>query len=74
MFTVAKIARVLFSPKKMVKKGYYGDEGLGLVWDRIKVRWMALFITSNGLLFLHHFTLILHHSILVRQNFEQPVR
>ena len=25
-----------FLTKKMVKKGYYGNEGFGLAWDRLK--------------------------------------
>ena len=28
---------VTFLTKKMVKKGYYENESLGLAWDRIKV-------------------------------------
>ena len=30
----------------MVKKGYCRNEGLGLAWDRIKVRQMNLYITT----------------------------
>ena len=30
----------------MVKNGYYGYEDLDLVWDRIKVRQVASFITT----------------------------
>ena len=30
----------------MVKKGYYGNEGLGLAWDHIKVHQMNPFITT----------------------------
>ena len=30
----------------MVKKGYYGNEGLGLAWDRVKVRQINLFQTT----------------------------
>ena len=31
----------------MFKKGYYGNKGLGLAEDRIKMRRMNLFITTN---------------------------
>ena len=31
----------------MVKKWYYGNEFFGLVWDRIKVRQVGLFITTT---------------------------
>ena len=31
----------------MVKKGYYGNEGFALGWDRIKVRQVASFYTTN---------------------------
>ena len=31
----------------MVKKGYYGNEGLGLAWDCIEVRQMNPFCTTT---------------------------
>ena len=31
----------------LVKKRYYGNEGLSLAWDRIKVCQVALFITTS---------------------------
>ena len=30
----------------MVKKGYYGSGNLGLAWDRMKLSYFALFITT----------------------------
>ena len=39
MVRVGKIAESsFFNKKKMVKKGYCGNEGLGLAWDRMEVR------------------------------------
>ena len=32
----SKLLWVLFQPKKMAKKEYRGNEGLGLAWDRMK--------------------------------------
>ena len=37
----------LFWLKKVVKKGYCGNESLSLVWDRMKVCQVALFNTTN---------------------------
>ena len=34
----------------MVKNGYYGNEGFGLAWDRIEVRYIGRFITTEILL------------------------
>ena len=31
----------------MVKKGYYGNEGLGLAWNQIGVRKVALYSTTE---------------------------
>ena len=31
----------------MVKKGYYGNEGLGLPWDHMKVSQTNLFTTTH---------------------------
>ena len=36
-----KLQRVLFQQKKMAKKGYCGNEGLGLAWDRMEMRQVA---------------------------------
>ena len=36
-----------FLTEKMVKNGYYGNEGFGLAWDGIEVRQIGLFITTN---------------------------
>ena len=36
-----------FLTKKMVKKEYYENEGFGLAWDRIEVRQMNPFITTE---------------------------
>ena len=33
----------------MVKKKYYGNEGLSLAWYRIKLSQVALFVTTSGL-------------------------
>ena len=30
----------------MIRKGYCGNEGLGLAWDQIKVRQIALYVTT----------------------------
>ena len=32
--------------KKVVKKGYCGNENLGLTWDHMKVSLMTLFYTT----------------------------
>ena len=37
MVREGKIADSSFLPKKMVKKGYCGNEGFWFSWDRIKV-------------------------------------
>ena len=36
-----------FLTKKMVKKWYCGNEGLSLAWDRIEVRQVAPFNTTD---------------------------
>ena len=46
MVRVGKIAESSCLAEKMVKKGYCGTEGLGLAWDGIKVREIALNMTS----------------------------
>ena len=38
----------LFQLKKMVKKGYYGNKGLGLTWDRIKVGYSIDFMPKRS--------------------------
>ena len=44
--TQAFIPVILFLAKKMVKKGFGENEGLGLAWDCMDVRQIALYITT----------------------------
>ena len=39
-----------FLTKKDGQKRYYGNESLGLAWDWIRVRWVALFYITNWIL------------------------
>ena len=44
---MVKGGEFFFQRKKMVKKGYYGNEGLGLAWDCIEVCQVAPFSTTE---------------------------
>ena len=40
-----------FLTEKMVKNGYYRNEGFGLAWDRIKVRQIGPFTTTPFMMY-----------------------
>ena len=38
-----------FLAKNMVKKGYCRNERFGFAWDHIRLPWVALYVTANGI-------------------------
>ena len=44
---IVEKSNTLYWLKKVVKKGYYGNESLGLAWDRVKVCQINPFYTTS---------------------------
>ena len=48
----------------MIKKGHFGNEGLGLAWDRIKVRQVPVIYTTETVMSFETVALFLGSSLI----------